>query len=142
MNRDRVEKFGTVGAVIAAAACPICFPKVALIGAAVGLGMFAPYEAYIAVAVQALFVLAFVGQTLSFRRHRNFWLLLLSATTTGLVFVAYYGLKSSLALQVALAGLVIASVWQMIELKRSAKCAETRAPIRERHDAQLRGGHP
>jgi len=55
MGHPSPEKFGTVGAVLAALACPICFPKVALVGAAVGLGVFAPYEGYIALAVQALF---------------------------------------------------------------------------------------
>ena len=122
VNRRFLEKFGTVGAVIAAAACPICFPKIALIGAAVGLGVFAPYEGYIAIAVQVLFVVAFVGQILTFSRHRNAWLLLLSGAATVLVFIAYYVLGSSLVLEIALVCLVIASVWQMIELKRCAKC--------------------
>jgi hypothetical protein len=41
MQRAFVEKFGSIGAIIAAAACPICFPKLALIGSAVGLGVLA-----------------------------------------------------------------------------------------------------
>jgi mercuric ion transport protein len=123
VNRTLVEKFGTVGAIIAAAACPICFPKIALVGAAVGLGVFAPYEGYIAVAVQVLFVLAFIGQALTYPRHKNLWLLILSGATTALVFIAYYVLGSTLALEIALVGLAVSSVWQMIELKRCAKCA-------------------
>ena len=123
MKRAFLDKFGTVGAIVAAAACPICFPKIALIGAAVGLGVFAQFESYVAIGVQALFVLAFIGQILAFRRHRNRWLLLLSAMTTVLLFVGYYALPSSVLLQVALAGLVAASIWLAVELRRCAKSA-------------------
>ena len=123
MNRTFIEKFGSAGAVIAALACPICFPKVALIGAALGLGIFAPYEKYIALAVQALFVLALAGQGFAYRTHRNKWLLSFSIGTTALMFVAYYVIPSSILLQVSLGCLVVASVWQVIESRRCAKCA-------------------
>lgn len=121
--RAFLDRFGTAGAVAAAAACPICFPKIALIGAVFGLGVFAPYEGYVAIAVQILFVLAFIGQILAFRRHRNRWLLALSAVTTVLLFVGYYVVPSSILLQVSLAGLVVASIWLAVELRRCAKCA-------------------
>jgi mercuric ion transport protein len=122
MDRSIFERFGTVGAVVAAAACPICFPKVALVGAAVGFGAFAPFEGYIAVGVQILFVLSLVGQVLAFPRHRNRWLLALSAATTVLLFAAYYLFLSSMLLQVSLAGLVAASIWLVVESRRCAKC--------------------
>jgi mercuric ion transport protein len=119
-----LEKGGTGGAVLAALACPICFPKLALIGAAVGFGAFAPYERYIALGVQALFVVAFVGQVLAFRVHRNRWLLGLAAATTLTLFVGYYVVPSSILLQIALLGLVVSSVWHVIEVKRCAKCVQ------------------
>lgn len=33
-----LEKASSIGAVVAAAACPVCFPKLALLGAVFGLG--------------------------------------------------------------------------------------------------------
>ena len=126
MNR-MLEKFGTGGAVIAALACPICFPKLALIGAALGLGVFAPYERYIALAVQALFLLALAGQVLAFRAHRNKWLLALAIATAITLFVGYYIVPSSILLQLALLGLVVSSVWQVLEVRRCARCADERA---------------
>jgi len=125
--RIPIEKLGTLGAVIAALACPICFPKLALIGAALGLGIFAPYEGYTALGVQALFVLASTGQVVAYRAHGNRWVVGLSICTTGLLFIAYYVVSSSLLLQIALAGLVGASAWQVVEMKRCAKC-ETPIP--------------
>lgn len=118
-----VEKFGTTGAIVAALACPICFPKLAIAGAAIGLGVFAPYERYIALGVQALFVLAFVGQLLAYRAHRNKWLLILAGATTAAMFFGYYVVPSSILLQISLAGLVAASLWQALEMRRCAKCA-------------------
>jgi len=125
MDRPLIEKTGTVGAVIGALACPICFPKVALIGAAVGLGALAPFEGYIAMGVQALFILAFVGQMLAYPRHRNRWLLTLSALTTALMLVSYYAFSSSLLLQISLALLVAASVWLVMETRKCARCEAT-----------------
>ena len=117
------EKFGTAGAVVVALACPVCFPKLALVGTAIGLGIFAPYEKYVALGVQALFVVAFVGQVLSYRTHRNKWLLGFSGLVTVLLFVGYYVVPSSILLQVSLAGLVIASIWQVVAVRRCASCA-------------------
>jgi mercuric ion transport protein len=127
MSRLVTEKLGTWGAVIVALACPICFPKLALIGAALGLGIFAPYERYLALGVQVLFVLALIGQGLAYRAHRNKWLLSLAIGTTTLMFVAYYVIPSSILLQASLAGLVGASIWQIFEVRRCAKCATSQA---------------
>jgi mercuric ion transport protein len=129
VNRAWTQKFGTAGAFLAALACPICFPKLALIGAALGLGIFAPYERYIALAVQAFFVLALCGQVLAYRSHRNKWLLGLAIFTTALMFLAYYVTPSSILLQIALVGLVAGSVWQVLEARRCAKCAPSISAI-------------
>ena len=118
-----LEKSGTSGAVIAALACPICFPKLALIGAALGLGVFAPYERYIALGVQALFLLAFAGQVVAYRMHRNRWLLGFAAATTVTLFVGYYVIPSSILLQVSLAALVLSSIWHILEVRRCSNCA-------------------
>jgi mercuric ion transport protein len=118
-----LEKSGTTGAVIAALACPICFPKLAVIGAALGLGVFAPYERYIALAVQALFVLAFAGQVAAYRVHRSRWLLAFAAATTATLFVGYYIVSSSALLQASLAGLLVSSIWHIVEMKRCSKRA-------------------
>jgi mercuric ion transport protein len=117
-----LEKFGTGGAVVAALACPVCFPKLALIGAAVGLGAFSPFERYTAFAVQGLFVLAFVGQVIAYRQHRNRWLLGFSALVTATLFTGYYLMRSSTLLEISLVGLVVGSVWQFVEQRRCATC--------------------
>ncbi len=120
-----MEKLGTGGALLAALACPVCFPKFALVGAALGLGVLAPFEGYTALAVQGLFVLAYVGQVLAFRRHRNRWLLAFATGVTALLFAGFYAVPSSIVLQFALLGLVISSGWLILVLRRCATCRPT-----------------
>ena len=91
---------------------------------AVGLGVLAPYEDYIAKGVQVLFVVALIGQIVAYREHQNGWLLSLSALVTVLLFSGYYIVPSSLLLQVSLLGLAISSIWLVVEQRRCAKyCA-------------------
>src|SRR5215470_3932850 len=122
MQRTVVEKVGSIGAIIAALACPICFPKLALVGVAVGLGILAPYEGYMAKGVQVLFLVALIGQIVAYRQHQNRWLLSLSALATVLLFSGYYIVPSSLLLQLSLLGLAVSSIWLVVEQRRCAKC--------------------
>jgi len=115
--RIGLEKFGSVSAVLAAAACPVCFPKLAAIGALVGLGVLAPFEAYFIWVAQALVVLAFAGQVVAFRRNRNAMLLGAAVLSTLAFFAALYVVPSEMLAYVGLAGVVISGLWQ---LKRSA----------------------
>ena len=125
--RPRItEKVGSIGAVIGALGCPICFPKIAIIGSAIGLGVLTPFEGYVAKGVQVLYLLAFIGQLIAFRQHGNRWLLGLSVLTTVLLFSGYYLVPSSLLLQVSLCGLVISSVWLVVEQRRCAEREATR----------------
>ena len=126
MQRRIIEKAGSIGAIIGALACPICFPKFAIVGAAVGLGVLAPFEGYVAKGVQALYLLAFIGQLVAFRQHENRWLLGLSLLTTLLLFSGYYVVPSSLLLQLSLCGLMISSVWLVVEQRRCAEREATR----------------
>ena len=128
MQRRITEKVGSIGAVIGALACPICFPKIAVLGAAVGLGVLAPFEGYLAKGVQALFLMAFVGQLMAFRQHGNRWLLALSFLTTLVLFSGYYVVPSSLLLQLSLCGQVISSIWLVIEQRRCAHCGSDDTP--------------
>src|SRR5215510_11572459 len=70
-----LDKLGSFGSVVAAAACPICFPKLALLGSLIGLGAFSAYEAQLFIAAQLLVIVAVAGQAVAYRQHRNAWLL-------------------------------------------------------------------
>jgi len=121
METPRFDRFGSIGAVIAAAACPICFPKLALIGAAFGLGAFSAYEYQFLIAVQVLVGLAAAGNVLSYLRHRNAWLLAAALLGTAAVFTGLYVAGSELLVYAGLAGLVAASsagLWKRLRPTR------------------------
>ena len=119
----RLEKIGSLGAVIAAAACPICFPKLALVGAVLGLGAFSAYEYQLLIAAQVMVTLAAAGHALSYRRHRNAWLLASALGGAAAVFAGLYAAGSELLVYAGLAALVAASsadLWKRLRPPRRA----------------------
>ena len=122
MTHPWLEKLATAGTIVLAAACPICFPKFALFGAAFGLGVFAQLEGFLALGVQALALIALGGHAVAFRMHRNRGLLAFAVVATATLFVAFYLVPSMILSQVALIALTIASVWLVIVQRRCAMC--------------------
>lgn len=115
-----LQKAGSIGALIAAAACPICFPKLALIGALFGLGALSAFEHQLLIAAQALVVLALAGHALSFFRHRNRWALAAAIASGAAVFIGLYLAGSELLVYAGFAGLLAAStadVWRRFRPK-------------------------
>src|SRR5882672_6005877 len=89
-----LEKIGSFGALIAAAACPLCFPKLALIGALFGLGALGAYESQLFIAAQVLIAVAVLGHAI------------LSGVA---VFGGLYLLRSEAMIYAGFAGLVATS---------------------------------
>jgi hypothetical protein len=110
--RSPLEKLGSAGAVIAAAACPVCFPKLALLGALFGLGAFGVYEYQFFIAAQVLVAIAVAGHALSYLQHRNAWLPAGGLASGAAVFAGLYLVGSEWLTYAGLGGLVMASVPQ------------------------------
>ena len=119
----QLEKLGTFGAVLAAILCPICFPKLAIIGAALGLGVLAPIEGWFAIASQVLLVLAFVGHALIYRRHRNKWVPALALVGTALVLGSLWFHYVEALVYLGLLAVVAATVWSVFAMRRCDTCA-------------------
>ena len=116
--RSFLEKTGSMGAVVAAAACPVCFPKLALVGALFGLGAFSAYEAQLFIAAQVLIVIAMAGHALSYLRHRNAWLLAGALASGAAVFAGLYWAGSETLAYAGLGGLVAASAVEFWHRRR------------------------
>lgn len=116
--RIKLENYGSFGAIVAAAACPICFPKLALIGAYLGLGALAKYEVFFFYGAQILILIALIGHAISYRRVKNTALLALAICSAALFFVSLYAVVSEMLSYLALAGLVIAMIWMAVESRR------------------------
>jgi mercuric ion transport protein len=118
--RSKLERVGSFGAIVAAAACPICFPKLALIGALFGFGVLAKYEVVFLYMAQILIILALVGHIISYKRLQNIALLILAFTSVILFFMSLYVFTSELLSYIALAGMIAAMAWMMFEERRCA----------------------
>ena len=118
----KLDKFGAFGTIVAAAACPICFPKLALIGALVGLGALAEYEYYFYITFQVLALVTFTGVLLTYRIQRNLKILILAFASVTLFFVSLYLIANEYLSYLALAGLVASVIWQLVEAKNVRIC--------------------
>jgi mercuric ion transport protein len=116
--RSKLEKFGSFGAIVAAAACPICFPKLALIGALFGFGVLIKYEVVFFYMAQLMIIFALVGHIISYKRLRNLTLLILAFISAMLFFGSLYVFTSEILSYLALTGMIAAMAWMMIEDRR------------------------
>ena len=123
----KLDKFGPFGAIVAAAACPICFPKLALIGALIGLGALVEYEFYFLVAAQLLVLISLVGVILAFRNHGNLKILLFGIANVVLFFISLYLIVNEYLSYLALAGLVASFIWQLVEAERCSALPEAKS---------------
>lgn len=118
----QLEKLGTFGAVVAAILCPICFPKLALIGAALGLGVLAPFEGWFAVASQVFLVVAVLGHLIIYRRHRNMGVPALALLGVLLVLGSLWFHYVETLVYLGLFAVTAATVWSVFALRRCVAC--------------------
>src|SRR5688572_13232560 len=120
MATNVLDKIGSVGAVIAGAAVPCCFPFLSLFGSILGLSFLAAYETYVLWTMQVLVLIALVGSVIAYRGHHKVLPLLLGIVSTGAVL---YSLNTDMNVKIlysGLAGLLIVAIWNSVEAKRCA----------------------
>jgi len=120
MKFEFLDKVGAGGAIVAAAACPVCFPLLAVTGSAVGLGVLAPVEGALIYVFQGLVLLALVGNIVAYFSHKRLFLLGFGITSAITVLVGIY--TSEILSYIGLLGLVCAAVWNQIEKRKCRTC--------------------
>jgi hypothetical protein len=118
-----LDKIGSIGAVIAGAAVPCCFPFLSLAGSILGLSFLAPYQSIIMYIFQGFVLLALVGTVIAYRGHRKILPLLLGIISTAAVFYAVHTNLNIYILYGGMAGLLLVAIWNSIEGRRcKTKC--------------------
>ncbi|MBI1921975.1 MAG: MerC family mercury resistance protein [Geobacter sp.] len=117
-----LDKLGSVGAMLAAAACPICFPLLAAAGSVVGFGALHPYEGKFLYLYQLFILVALVGLVLSFRRHRKAAPLVTGILSAVLIFYAFHIRFNEMLNYLGLVGLLGASALNYLENRRCTRC--------------------
>jgi len=119
--REHLDKFGIVGSFVAALCC-LGVPAIVSIVAAIGLGFLIKDAILLPLMVVSLLV-TLIGLYLGYRAHHQPWpLILVSISSLGaLIFVFVHTVRPVAYL--AMAGLVIASVLNVISRQKSAPAA-------------------
>ena len=119
-----LDKGGALGALMAAAAAPCCFPLLAPVGFALGFGALLPWAEYTLYGVAVCAVVAMGGSGVAFRSHRHVGWLLLRVGSGLLVLLALAFPWPPALAYAGLLGLVVSAVANHV-LVRRASCTVT-----------------
>jgi len=124
MNKKMAEKFAPLGAVVAAAGCPVCFPALAGLGSALGLSLFARYEPQFLVLVQIFVILSMYLAYVSYKRTKNKYSLALSLISGLAMFFTWYAIYSPVVFYSGMFGLVLGAIWNFILERKLPSCKD------------------
>src|SRR5438067_842274 len=113
------DKAGALGSVVSAMGCAACFPAIASLGAAVGLGFLSGYEGLFITRLLPLFAaIALVANGLGWFSHRQWHRTLLGMVGPALVLAAmllFFGQWwTARLLYTGLAVMVGVSIWDLV----------------------------
>ena len=116
-----LDKVGSFGSLVTAAACPGCFPHLAALGALFGLGALGSYESQIFLATKVLVALAIAGHVLAYKVHRRVLLLILGAGGGALFFLGMYVFQSEPITYAGLIAMLLASATDLVLKLRASR---------------------
>ncbi|MDT7533033.1 organomercurial transporter MerC [Sphingobium sp. SA2] len=125
------DKAGVIGAILAAMGCAACFPAIASLGAAIGLGFLSQYEGVLIRYVLPLFALiGLAANVAGGLRHRNWSRMFLGMIGPLLVLAAallmvFYMKRAEWLLYPGLVLMVAVAIWDLASppRKRSSRPA-------------------
>ena len=108
------DKAGALGSIVSAMGCGACFPALASLGAALGLGFLSQFEAVFVTVLLPLFAaLALLANALGWFNHRQWHRSVLGMIGPAIVLVASFTVAEKL-LYVGLAAMVGVSIWDFV----------------------------
>jgi mercuric ion transport protein len=114
-----VDKAGALGTVVSAASCPVCFPAIASLGAAAGLGFLSGFEGlFIGILLPTFAAVALIANAAGWFTHRQWHRALLGVIGPAIVLAAmllFFGQWwTARLLYTGLAFMVGVSLWDLI----------------------------
>jgi mercuric ion transport protein len=138
--RIATDKVGVLGTVVSAMACAMCFPAVAGIGAAIGLGFLSHWEHLFINALPLFAALVLVANGLGWFTHRQWRRSALGTVGPIIVVVGWVSLMkgvlaeepSRVVLYAGLAVMVVFAVWDLIS-PSSRRCGPESCELPAKH---------
>lgn len=115
-----LDKAGSIGSIVSAMGCAACFPALASIGAAIGLGFLTQYESLFITTLLPLFAaVALVANALGWFSHRQWHRTVLGMIGPALVIMAallmrVYGIPTAPLLYIGIGFMVVVSIWDFV----------------------------
>ena len=108
------DKAGALGSVVSAMGCGACFPALASLGAALGLGFLSQFEALFVTVLLPLFAgLALLANALGWFSHRQWHRTVLGMIGPVIVLIASFTVAEKVHI-LGLATMVAVSVWDSV----------------------------
>jgi mercuric ion transport protein len=109
-----VDKAGALGTIVSAASCPACFPALASLGAAAGLGFLSEYEGLFITTLLPLFaVVALLANAAAWLNHRQWHRSLLGMLGPAAMLLFFGRWWTAWLLYAGLAMMVGVSLWDL-----------------------------
>ena len=127
------DKTGALGSIVSAMGCAACFPAIASLGAAIGLGFLGGYEELFLTKLLPLFAaIALLANALGWFSHRQWHRTLLGVIGPAFVLVVMYLYFDELLLYAGLSLMVAVSIWDLVS-PANRRCGPDFCPIPQRH---------
>ena len=135
------DKAGALGTLVSAMSCPACFPAIASLGAALGLGFLSEYEGLFITMLLPLFAgVALIANALGWFSHRQWHRSILGMVGPAIVIAATYFFFGSWwtadLLYTGLGFMVVVSIWDLVSPANrrcsTGACATAEKPASER----------
>lgn len=126
------DKAGSLGSIVSAMGCGACFPALASLGAALGLGFLSQFEAVFVTVLLPLFAgLALLANALGWFSHRQWHRTVLGMIGPVIVLIASFTVAEKL-LYVGLAAMVGVSIWDFVS-PANRRCGPAGCEIPAKH---------
>ena len=126
------DKAGSLGSIVSAMGCGACFPALASLGAALGLGFLSQFEALFVTVLLPLFAgLALLANALGWFSHRQWHRTVLGMIGPVIVLIASFTVAEKL-LYVGLATMVGVSIWDFVS-PANRRCGPAGCEIPAKH---------
>ncbi len=131
------DKAGALGTVVSAMGCAACFPALASLGAAIGLGFLQQYEGLFISRLLPLFAaLALVANALGWLRHRQWHRSLLGMVGPAIVIVGTVWLLATAWMRpqvyTVIAMMVGVSIWDLVS-PANRRCGSEECALPPKH---------
>ena len=134
-----IDKTGVIGAIVGSFSCAVCFPAVASLGAAIGLGFLSRWEGlFVHWLIPIFAAIALLATLAGWFSHRQWLRTLLGSMGPVLVLIGVFGLThhflaKDFARGIFYTGLVVmvlASIWDLINpANRRCDTDSSKAPV-------------